>query len=328
MGGKNIEKLPHSCGSRDGLQVFEAEDGTYNGYCFACDTVVDDPYHDKPRGYKPKVGKKKTQEEIEQEIKEIEECVPRTVDSRKLHELALKQFGIRIGVSPVDGKTPTIAYFPIEKDGKVVKYKAKSIKTKKMWHVGSADDPDLFGWSQAIKTGSKRLFIVEGEWDAPALFTIIKKHQKAEYKDSDPAVVSVVNGAGSAAKEISRALPKIRKNFSEVVLVFDTDKAGQEGVEKVLRIAPDFIQAELPCKDANDCLLEGFTKAAFNAVMFRAEKAKNTRLVWGESVHEEAKIPAEFGLSWPWQGITDLTRGIRTGETIYIGAAQKMGLLT
>jgi len=34
MAGKCIEKLPHSCGTRDGLQVFEKEDGTYDGYCY------------------------------------------------------------------------------------------------------------------------------------------------------------------------------------------------------------------------------------------------------------------------------------------------------
>ena len=30
-------------------------------------------------------------------------------------------------------------------------------------------------------------------------------------------------------------------------------------------------------------------------------------------------------MSWPWEALTELTRGIRTGETIYLGAAQKMG---
>jgi len=38
-----VEKLAHSCGSNDGLQVFE-EGGEYTGYCFACGTYVDDPY--------------------------------------------------------------------------------------------------------------------------------------------------------------------------------------------------------------------------------------------------------------------------------------------
>ena len=92
-----------------------------------------------------------------------------------------------------------------------------------------------------------------------------------------------------------------------------------------MSIAPKWLDASLPCKDANECLIEGHSKAAFNSVLFRAEKPKNTRLVWGEEIHEEAKERASFGVSYPWDSVTDLTRGIRTGETIYIGAAQKMG---
>jgi hypothetical protein len=34
--GECLVKLPHSCGSRSGLQVFEKEDGTVDGYCFSC----------------------------------------------------------------------------------------------------------------------------------------------------------------------------------------------------------------------------------------------------------------------------------------------------
>jgi twinkle protein len=66
-------------------------------------------------------------------------------------------------------------------------------------------------------------------------------------------------------------------------------------------------------------------KAAFAATQFNAAKPKNTSLVYGEDLHAEAKEAAKFGVSWPWKGMTDMTRGIRTGETIYIGAAQKMG---
>lgn len=48
--GKPLEKLPHSCGTMKGLQTFLHDDGSIDGYCFACDTVVKDPYGDKPQG--------------------------------------------------------------------------------------------------------------------------------------------------------------------------------------------------------------------------------------------------------------------------------------
>ena len=70
--GKCVEKLPHSCGSRRGLQVFQKEDGSYDGFCFSCGTAVTDPYKDKPEGYKPAYNPK-TDEEIQEEIDEVKE---------------------------------------------------------------------------------------------------------------------------------------------------------------------------------------------------------------------------------------------------------------
>ena len=47
--------------------------------------------------------------------------------------------------------------------------------------------------------------------------------------------------------------------------------------------------------------------------------------MWGSDLHEAGRQEAEWGVSWPWPSLTDLTRGIRTGETYYIGAGVKMG---
>ena len=70
--GKCLEKLPHTCGTRQGLQVFAKEDGGVDGYCFACDTVVEHPYgapkmaKDIPKPEKP------SEEEVAELIREIE----------------------------------------------------------------------------------------------------------------------------------------------------------------------------------------------------------------------------------------------------------------
>ena len=321
--GNCVEKLPHSCGSQDGLQVFEGEDG-YNGYCYACNTFVPDPYKNKPRGYKPTVIRK-SDEQIAQELADINECVSIGLPERKLHVKALEHFGIKVGVSEKDGKTPTVTYFPYTRDSKVVKYKCVLIANKKMWSVGDSADIDLFGWEQAIKTGERRLYITEGEYDAAALFTIIKKHNTGDFKDMTPAVCSLPNGAGQAKAVISKLLPKIKRHFQEVVLVFDTDQAGRKAVDDVMAIAPKWLDAVLPCKDANSCLMEGHSKAAFGAVRFRAAKPKNSRVVSGKSLIEAGRKESQYGVSYPWEGLTNLTRGIRKGETIYIGSGVKMG---
>ena len=63
MAGQCIEKLPHKCGSSNGLQTFYNEDGTYSGYCYVCRTKVLDPYGDNP----PEPPVPKTQEQIDQD---------------------------------------------------------------------------------------------------------------------------------------------------------------------------------------------------------------------------------------------------------------------
>jgi len=121
-------------------------------------------------------------------------------------------------------------------------------------------------------------------------------------------------------------MPKIRKHFKEISFCFDHDEAGDKAIEAACTVVPDATVITLPCKDANACILEGKGKAAFAATQFNAQKPKNTSLVYGEDLHEEAREQAKYGeLTWPWDHLNDTTRGIRFGETIYIGAGVKMG---
>lgn len=218
-------------------------------------------------------------------------------------------------------------FFPYGKDGALASYKFRDlIEKKNMWCVGSFKESDLFGWGRAVRTGQKTLYITEGEFDAMALYQILKDRNKnTAYAADNPAVVSVKSGAGAAARDVLANLPQARKHFKEVVIVFDTDEPGRAAADEVARLVPESKVATLPCKDANECLTEGASKAAAAAVLFRAEKPKNTRVVYGSSLREAAMVPPEWGLSWPWAGLTDLTRGIRRGETYYFGAGVKMG---
>lgn len=326
--GKCVEKLPHktdTCNSGNGLQVFE-DNGKFSGYCFACNTVVVDPYKDQPAGYKP-VFHIKTDEERAAEVRAIRDKF-KTVDlpERKLRKESLEYFGIKIGVSEQDGETPVTHYYPYKRGEDLVGYKVRLIENKSIWAIGSTKDVDLFGWDKAILTGGKKIFITEGECDAVALYQIFKDQTKGtQYADYDPAVVSLAHGAGSAPKDLVKMLPQIRKHFKEIVLVFDMDEAGRKAAEEVVKVIPDATVATLPSKDVNECLLQGRSKACYNATQFNSAKPKNTRLVSGNELHESAKQPAVFGVSWPWKHLTAATRGIRLGETIYIGAGQKQG---
>lgn len=318
MAGVCVEKI----GS---VQIFLKDDGTYDGYDFATNTYIPDPYKDKPAGHKP-VKLRKTKEQIEAEIAEIKDFQTVALPDRKLKKESLEYFDIKVGLSEQDGVTPVTHYYPYTIDGEVVGYKVRLIENKRMWSVGDQKDVDLFGWDKAIAAGAKKLYITEGELDAVALYQIFQDTNRGTaYANFSPAIVSLPHGSGSAARDLIRLHKQISRFFKEIVLVFDQDEAGRQAVADVMQVLPDAIVATLPAKDANDCIIEGRIKAAYGACVFNAQKPKNSRIVSGKDLHEKAKVAPKFGLSWPWRGITEATRGMRFGETIYLGAGQKQG---
>lgn len=321
-----VEKLPHSCGSSDGLQVFQSEGG-FNGYCFSCRTFVADPYGHggaAPEGLAKRTWK--SPEQVEAELQEIDGLGAHDLPERKLNKASLEHFGIRIGLSEEDGATPAFHYYPYYKNGKRSGYKVRLIEGKRMWFVGDMEGTDLFGWEQAVTTGAKRLYITEGEPDAVALLQALKQKQAGtQWAGFDPAVVSLSRGAAGAKKDITAHLTEIRAKFKEVVLVFDNDDAGRKATQDVLTLLPTARTVSIPGKDANDCVVQGRSLALCNAVLFQSQTPKNTRLVWGQSLYDAGREQAQWGLSWPWQALTKHTRGIRFGETYYLGAGVKMG---
>jgi twinkle protein len=267
----------------------------------------------------------KSKEEVEAEMQEIEGLGCQDLEERRLRKKYLEAYGIKVGLSEQDGKTPRLVFFPYTKDGKIVKYKVRLLGEKRMWSIGTDNDVDLFGWDNAIGRGAKKLIITEGEYDAVAMSKILDTYTAANYRDYIPSVVSLQNGAGNAGRDIGRTYKKINKFFDEVILCFDQDEAGEKACKDVIRYLPNARIATLPCKDANEALLTGKGKAVWRAVQFAAEKQKNTRIVMGSSLREAATVRPEMGIEWPWPGLTKITRGIRRGETYYLGAGVKMG---
>jgi twinkle protein len=324
-----VDRLPHTCGTSDALQVFEV-DGKYTGFCFnpKCLTYVHDPYGDKPDDWVRPVAKlKKSAEQRARELIEIqEEWGVSDLPSRFLKKEYLDYYGMKVGTSEQDGVTPVITAAPIHRGGELVSYQLRLLEEKRMWSLGDSGNADLFGLQQAIASGAPRLIITEGQYDAVALFQVLKElNSDPRFASFNPAVVSLSNGSGAAAKEITKALPIIKAHFKDVVLAFDMDAAGDEAAQQVCKIFPAAMRATLPAKDANAALEEGRSKALKNSVLFNADKPKNSRLVYGGSLREAAKQEAKFGDPFPWVGLTKLTRGERLGETYYWGAGVKMG---
>ena len=327
MAGIQIDALPHSCGTKKGLKVFAQEDGEIDGFCFSCSTFVKDPYGDGRTVENAPKRREKTPEELQEDLAEVSSYQTLTVPERKLREQTLSKFGAKVSVSEKDGQTPTAIYWPVTKNGKLSGYHVKVLdKSCPPYNIGDTRDCDLLNWENAKISGAYRLIVTEGPEDMASVDRIYEMCGDPAYA---PAVVSLPHGAASARKVLTRHAVEIRQFFKEVVLCFDNDAAGKAAVEKAMQALPTAKSVTLPTKDANAALIEGKAKAAYSALAYHSSAPKNTRIVTAREIHEVAKEPAKFGeLSWPFPQMNEDLRGIRLGETIYLGAGTKIGKTT
>lgn len=329
--GVQIDSLPHSCGTSDALKVFKQPDGEINGFCYRCGQFVQDPYGGKGVPTTLPEKKVKTAEEIAAEIADVATYKTVDVEARKLRKASLEKFGVKVALSEKDGKTPTALYFPMKKNGELQGYHVKMINAPahytKAYNIGNSKDIDLLNWDNAKSSGAYQLIITEGPEDMVSVDRIFELHDKdAQWH---PAVVSLPFGATSAKHFITKHAEEIRRLFKKVTLSFDDDEAGDQAVKHAMLVLPDAVSVKLPYKDANECLKQGKAKAAYNQLKWTNTQAKNTSIVQGFEIHEVAKTPPKFGeLSWPWKKLNKDMRGIRLGETTYIGAGTKIGKTT
>lgn len=329
MAGLLVSRMGHHCGSRQGLNLYEDEKGNINGWCFSCRQYEPDPLGGNTLEKAGIERTAKSPEEIKKELDEIGQYPIKGLDDRKIGLGTMRYFNCHVSLDQERQEDVEVHYYPYHEigSGELSGYKVRIVEGKRIFSLGSVKNVYPFGWQQAIASGSPRVYITEGEIDAMSLFAeLMKKNkQSAQYADNIPAVVSIPHGAASASRDIGKILPELRKHFKEVVLVFDQDDPGRAAVEAVHKILPEAKVATVPGKDVNDCVLNGHIKALINAVMFQASSPKNTRVVMGSELAVAAKERPTMGLSWPWQGMTKLTRGIRRGEVYYIGSGVKMG---
>ena len=147
MSGITIDKLPHSCGTSKGLQVYANPDtGQINGWCFACSKFVANPYGVEKTVDDVELPEPKTEAQIKAEIAEISGYATVDVKSRKLRKRYLEKFDIKIALSEEDGRTPEVMYFPMWVEGKQTGYYAKTINENKVtWSLGEVKNAEPFG---------------------------------------------------------------------------------------------------------------------------------------------------------------------------------------
>lgn len=285
------------CGSNDNLARYS--DG--HAYCFGCEHYEAgdgevDPVHER---------KKMSADLLDIEFTELRK--------RGLTKDACQKFGY--GTANYKGKGVHAATYH-DRDGKRLgqKLRFKEKKDGMPW-VGTSKGAALFG--QQIWSGTgKKIVITEGEIDAITV---------AQVQGLKWPAVSLINGASGAKRDLSNNL-EFLSGYEEIILMFDMDEPGREAVEEAVKILPfgKAKIAQLPLKDANECLLAGRSQDIIQAI-WNAKPWTPDGILSVEDIADEASQPIEWGLSWCFPKLTQATYGRRLGEIYAVGAGTGVG---
>lgn len=257
------------CGSSDGKAIYK--DGSH--YCWVCkDKSLSADYKDHLDSKKRKGKVKKVKEVEDMEVKpstkpamtkeEQQEFKSETSTKGKgfrgIRDEFNTMFNVRYSYSEETGEVIEQAY-TCTQAGELVGYKIREVP-KNFYSKGrTGADCDLF-MQFKFNRGGRYVIITEGELDALSAYQMFADYNKTK-GDYETAVVSPTTGANSH-KQIA-AQYKFFDSFEQIIVAYDSDKAGQDAVETIVKVLPKgkVKIMSMRYKDANEYLQKGEEKA-------------------------------------------------------------------
>lgn len=237
----------------------------------------------------------------------------RALPSRNLREDTCQLWGYRCG--EYKDRPAQFAYYFGPETRQPVAAKVR-FSDKTFTFIGNPKEAPLYGqwlWRDA----GKMIVVVEGEIDALSV---------SQIQGNKWPVVSVQNGAQGAVKSVRKAIDYLNR-FDTVVFMFDMDEPGRAAAIECAKLLPPGKAkiASLPLKDANDMLRAGrgaeVIDAIWGARAYRPDGIVSLDDVWESAMTAEA-VPS---VSYPWEGLTNKTSGIRKRELVTITAGSGIG---
>lgn len=233
-------------------------------------------------------------------------------------------FNVRVALDEGTASNQTHHYYPLTKKGNVVGYKVRRVSDKTFYGLGTTSGVELFGQSCA-RTGAKTLYVTEGECDAMALFQCLKDN--SSLVGWSPSVVSVPNGAKSAAKALADNYEFVSA-FDKVVFVFDNDAAGKDGLTRACHTLPGkAYYVELPLKDPNDMILKGRGEEmkwlCMKPQQFQPDNIINGADAW--DAYQKAKEHSSIPYPQAWTLLNHKTYGVRYGSVVTVASGSGSG---
>tara|TARA_R100001530_G_scaffold129164_1_gene99290 strand:- start:8551 stop:10185 length:1635 start_codon:yes stop_codon:yes gene_type:complete len=295
--GKDTTFIKHTncepCGSSDANAVYS--DGST--YCFSCKKT------------NPSGTEETTLEfNVVQKHLSLEEIEQLPIESfRGISKKVLYNAGVKVEYD--ENRNIINHYYPLTVNKKVKSYKKRIVATKEFRAVGKIEVPELFNQCNSGKR--KNLVITEGEIDCLSILEMLTK-AKAQFD-----VVSIVNGAPSARRNIASNLDFINK-YEKVFLAFDNDEPGIEAANDVAHIikpGKSHIVNSI-FKDANEALVKEQSNAYLQDI-WSAKTYKPDNFVSGEKIWQAFKERSEVkSVPYPdcLKGLNDKLFGMRLGE--------------
>lgn len=289
------EACPH-CGSSDANALYT--DGHH--FCFSCNTYT--PSEDEP---------------VTTEIAQPTNFTPLMGQHKALPKRKLSQETCRLWdymVAEYNGQPVQVASYK-DINGKIVGQKIR-FPNKDFIFQGDAKKTGLYGM-HLWRDGGKQIVITEGEIDALSMSQALQNKWP---------VVSVMNGAAGAKKNISRNIEWLEK-FDKIILMFDQDEPGRKAMEEcALLFTPGKAKiAKLPLKDASDMLQQGRVKELVDC-MWEAKVHRPDGILSGEELWDIVTSNDDVeSASYPYNGINEKTHGLRKGEIVTVTAGSGIG---
>lgn len=283
------------CPSSDGFSI--RVDGT--GFCFSCG-----------KNHYPEGFKQKEDYMLNEAGTSLQKVMEKT---RGIDKKTFDFFDVRLRV---DGSGDPHSWVFTLPDHRVLN---RSTTEKKFWFSGeNSGGIPLFGADKFPAGSGKAVTITEGFFDTLAVYDMM-----------GPYPVVGVQSASSAKAEAAKAYDYLN-SFEKIYIAFDADEPGQKAADAVARLF-DFnkvylVQLDKDLKDANGYLEAGeekkFYKAWWAARRFLPTGILSSYSEFDQVFDEDIEKPA---VPYPFEGLQELTYGIRTGELVLLTAQEGMG---
>jgi hypothetical protein len=316
------------CGSSDNLSIYEkeSEDGEiyYDGSCWSCTDRYKSPKRLKELGYEagnfPEFVSSKEDDFDMTDIADILKLDVRGVRERKIKKQFAEMYGMRVSYNTETGEIDA-HYYPCTKDGEITGFFKRTLP-KQFSAVGDVKKIQLQGQhlfdnggEYENVAGKKFVMVTEGFLDMLAAQQMMQENRP----DFITAIVSLPNGINpKSVKENYEFLNK----FETVLICVDQDDVGQKGARELCKALPmgktkimSFSEKD-PCDMLKKGKSKEFYKAFWNAKPYSPAGILDGQGLWGlvSNVDESNSVP------YPWDGLTKITHGIRTGEMVTLTA--------